>query len=138
MDLKSQQCYFLDMLKIGYITVDCKDPVAISAFWEKVLGWKVTYVDETGAMLENTLKLENGEKFPPILFYKNPDEKVVKNRLHFDLSPDDQATEVLRIEGLGGERIEIGQSADPATTWVVMADSEGNEFCVLKNQDLGQ
>jgi len=121
------------MLKLGYILVDCKDPAKVSNFWESVLGWKVTYLDETGAMLENSVKLENGEKFPPILFYKNPDEKVVKNRLHFDLTPDDQSAEVARIESLGGKRIEIGQSADPKTTWVIMADIEGNEFCVLKS-----
>jgi len=122
------------MLKLGYVVIDCKDPATIAAFWEQVLGWKVTFVDETGAMLENPTKLEDGEKFPPILFYKNPDEKVVKNRLHFDLTPDNQGNEVARIEALGGERIEIGQSADPATTWVVMADIEGNEFCVLKDR----
>ena len=124
------------MLKIGYITIDCKDPASIAAFWEAVLGWKLSFVDETGAMIENSVKLEDGEKFPPILFYKNPDEKVVKNRLHFDLTPEDQATEVARIEALGGKRIEIGQSADPATTWVVMADIEGNEFCVLKSKEV--
>ena len=119
------------MLKIGYITIDCKEPAVIAAFWESVLGWKMTFADETGAMLENPSKLEDGEKFPPILFYKNPDQKVVKNRMHFDLT-----TEVARIEALGGKRIEIGQSADPATTWVVMADIEGNEFCVLKSQEV--
>ena len=122
------------MLKIGYIVIDCKEPATIAKFWEEVIGGKVTFSDETGAMLENPVNLENGEEFPPILFYKNPDEKVVKNRLHFDLTPDDQATEVARIEALGGKRIEIGQSADPATTWVVMADIEGNEFCVLKEK----
>ena len=122
------------MIKIGYITIDCKDPGKISKFWEAVLGWKVTYVDESGAMLENSVKLEDGQKFPPILFGRNLDDKVGKNRMHFDLSPDDQAAEVARIEGFGGKRIEIGQSADPSTTWVVMADIEGNEFCVLKNK----
>ena len=124
------------MLKIGYITIDCKEPAVIAAFWESVLGWKVTYSDETGSMIENPTQLGDGEKFPPILFYKNPDQKVVKNRIHFDLTPQDQATEVARIEALGGKRIEIGQSADPATTWVVMADIEGNEFCVLKSQEV--
>jgi len=121
------------MIKIGYITIDCKDPAKLAKFWEEVLAGKVTFADETGAMLEYPINLENGEKFPPILFYKNPDEKVVKNRLHFDLSPDDQVVEVARIEEIGGKRVEIGQSADPATTWVVMADIEGNEFCVLKS-----
>ena len=124
------------MIKIGYIVIDCKEPAAIAKFWEAVLGAKVTFADETGAMLESPINLENGDKFPPILFYKNPDAKVVKNRIHFDLTPDDQAAEVLRIEGLGGKRIEIGQSADPATTWVVMADPEGNEFCVLKSPEV--
>ena len=122
------------MLKLGYVVIDCKEPAVIGAFWESVLGWQMTYVDATGAMLENPTKLEDGDKFPPILFYKNPDQKVVKNRLHFDLTPDDQTAEVARIEALGGQRIEIGQSADPASTWVVMADIEGNEFCVLKSQ----
>lgn len=123
------------MIKIGYLVIDCEDPQAISKFWKSVLGWEVSYVDEIGAMLESNVKLENGEKFPPILFYKNPDQKSVKNRMHFDLQPDNQSLEVLRIEDLGGKRIEIGQSADPKTTWVVMADPEGNEFCVLKNAE---
>jgi len=123
------------MLKLGYIVIDSKEVATVSKFWEAVLGWKVTYLDETGAMLENPVKLEDGSKFPPILFYKNPDKKIVKNRLHFDLQPDDQAAEVARIEALGGKRIEIGQSADPKTTWVVMADIEGNEFCVLKQSE---
>ena len=58
-------------------------------------------------------------------------EKTVKNRVHFDLRPDrDQQSEVRRLEGLGARRINIGQ-AD--VTWVVMADPEGNEFCVLRS-----
>ena len=125
------------MIKIGYIVIDCKEPTILAKFWEEVLTGKVTFADETGAMLEYPINLENGEKFPPILFSKNSDSKVVKNRIHFDLSPDNQVTEVARIEGLGGKRIEIGQSADPATTWVVMADIEGNEFCVLKEKNVG-
>ena len=67
-----------------------------------------------------------------ILFLKNSDVKSVKNRLHLDLRPDDQDAEVRRLEKLGAKRIEIGQSADPDTSWVVMADPEGNEFCVLR------
>ena len=63
-----------------------------------------------------------------------PDTKVVKNRLHLDLRPDNQDTEVVRLEKLGAKKIEIGQSTDPDTTWVVMADPEGNEFCVLSSR----
>lgn len=121
------------MIKIGYINIDSKDPAALAMFWAELLAGAVTYSDETGAMLEVPIKLENGEKFPPLLFYKNAEVKSGKNRMHFDLRPHDQEAEVARIEALGGKRIEIGQSADPATTWVVMADPEGNEFCVLKS-----
>jgi predicted enzyme related to lactoylglutathione lyase len=62
---------------------------------------------------------------------KNSSTKIGKNRLHLDLRPDDQAAEVARLEKLGAQKIDIGQSAEPACTWVVMADPEGNEFCVL-------
>ena len=105
----------------------------ISKFWEAALDWNITYADETGVMLEKPENAVDAEKFPPILFGKNPDKKVAKNRIHFDLRPDDQEQEVARLEKLGANRIEIGQSADPNTTWVVMADPEGNEFCVLKS-----
>ena len=63
---------------------------------------------------------------------KVSDSKIIKNRMHLDLRPDDQNVEVARLEKLGAKKIEIGQSSDLETTWVVMADPEGNEFCVLK------
>ena len=56
---------------------------------------------------------------------------MIKNRLHLDLRPDNQETEVARLEKLGAKTIEIGQSDYEGTTWIVMADLEGNEFCVL-------
>jgi hypothetical protein len=58
------------------------------------------------------------------------DERIVKNRLHFDLRPSDQSAEVERLTTLGATRVDIGQGA--LSTWVVLADPEGNEFCVLK------
>jgi hypothetical protein len=69
---------------------------------------------------------------PDILFLKVPEAKAVKNRLHIDLRPDDQQAEVERLLALGARRVEVGQSDDPRTTWEVLADPEGNEFCVLK------
>lgn len=66
---------------------------------------------------------------PDILFVRVPDRKVVKNRLHFDLKPKDQHAEVDRIIGLGATHADIGQSD---VSWVVLADPEGNEFCVLR------
>jgi hypothetical protein len=61
-----------------------------------------------------------------------PEGKTVKNRVHLDLRPDDQAAEVLRFEALGAQRVDVGQADNPDTTWVVLADPEGNEFCILR------
>ena len=105
----------------------------LAQFWAEVLGWKIGEgVNEIEVWIERELGDPNNTGFPDILFLKNSDLKGVKNRLHLDLRPDDQAAEVERLEKLGAQRIEIGQSADPDTSWVVMADPEGNEFCVLR------
>jgi hypothetical protein len=97
-----------------------------------VLGWSIGEDgDEIGYWIERELYDPNKIGFPDILFLKVPDEKIIKNRLHLDLRPDNQEAEVARLEKLGAKRIEIGQSIDADTTWVVMADLEGNEFCVL-------
>ena len=58
------------------------------------------------------------------------ESKSVKNRLHLDLRPDDQAAEVARFETLGARRVDVGQTGD--VTWVVLADPQGNEFCILR------
>jgi hypothetical protein len=66
-----------------------------------------------------------------------PEGKAVKNRLHIDLAPPldgDQAAEVRRLEDLGARRVDVGQDPE-AVSWVVMADPEGNEFCVLSARD---
>ena len=121
------------MLRLQCITVDAHDPRALAEFWAEVLGWKIGEGgNEIEVWIERELGDPNNTGFPDILFLKNSDVKNVKNRLHLDLRPDDQDAEVRRLEKLGAKRIEIGQSADPDTSWVVMADPEGNEFCVLR------
>ena len=67
---------------------------------------------------------------PDLLFLRVPEAKAVKNRLHLDLRPEDQLAEVARLEGLGARRADVGQGAE--VSWVVMADPDGNEFCVLR------
>ena len=120
------------MLKLQCITVDAHNPKALAEFWAEALGWTVGEDgDDIGWWIERELNDPNKTGFPDILFLKVPDSKVVKNRLHLDLRPDDQAAEVARLESLGAKKIDIGQSTDPDTTWVVMADPEGSEFCVL-------
>ena len=71
-----------------------------------------------------------GGVVPDLLFLKVPEAKSLKNRLHIDLRPDDQQAEVSRLEALGAVRVSVGQTAE--VTWVVLADPEGNEFCVLR------
>ena len=120
-------------LKIQCFTVDAHDPKALAEFWAEVLGWKVNDDgDEIGWWIEREIGDAENTGFPDILFLKVPDSKVVKNRLHLHLRPDNQEEEVARLEKLGAKRIDIGQNSDPDTTWVVMADPEGNEFCILR------
>ncbi|MFZ9100579.1 MAG: VOC family protein [Candidatus Planktophila sp.] len=121
------------MLSLQCITVDAIDPQALAKFWAEALGWSIGRdVNENEVWIERELDDPRQTGFPDILFLKNPDAKKVKNRLHLDLRPADQAAEVARLETLGAKQIDIGQSAEPTCTWVVMADPEGNEFCVLR------
>ena len=69
---------------------------------------------------------------PNWLFIAVPDDKVVKNRIHFDFRPDDQRAEVDRVVALGARHVDIGQGDE---SWVVLADPEGNEFCILAPKD---
>ena len=70
---------------------------------------------------------------PNWLFVEVPDDRVVKNRIHFDFRPDDQQAEVERVIALGARHVDIGQTGDES--WVVLADPEGNEFCILAADD---
>ncbi|MFM1758416.1 MAG: hypothetical protein RL193_993 [Actinomycetota bacterium] len=120
------------MLKIQCVTFDCVNPAVPAKFWNAALGWKITIANEEEVVLENP---DGGAD---LLFMRNPDKRVVKNRLHLDIRPDNQEIEVARLEALGAKRIEIGQSADPRTSWVVMEDPEGNLFCVLRSATEGK
>ena len=111
-------------LRVGSLTIDCNDPDALARFWEQALLSKRTLDDPDEVVIETT----DGYK---ILFGQSPDEKKVKNRLHLDLIPDDRDVEVARLEALGATRVDIGQTGDE--TWVVLADPEGNEFCILRS-----
>ncbi|CAN1489843.1 VOC domain containing protein [Candidatus Nanopelagicaceae bacterium] len=122
-------------LRLQCITVDAHNPLALAQFWAEALGWKIGEdVNEIEVWIERELGDPKNTGFPDILFLKNSTPKRGKNRLHLDLRPDDQAAEVARLEKLGANQIDIGQSAEPTCTWVVMADPEGNEFCVLRER----
>ncbi|AIY01518.1 hypothetical protein ART_1919 [Arthrobacter sp. PAMC 25486] len=119
------------VLRIENVSVDSTTPVETAQFWAEVLGWRIVEDDdEDEVALQPAADSAEARVLPDLLFLRVPEEKSMKNRLHLDLRPDDQAAEVARLEGLGATRVDIGQG--DGVTWVVMADPEGNEFCVLR------
>jgi predicted enzyme related to lactoylglutathione lyase len=116
-------------VRLQAVCVDARDPSAVASFWEAALGWRRTSDEPDEIALEPPAGSPEDELVPELLFLRVPEEKSVKNRLHLDLRPDDQDAEVARLEGLGARRVDIGQGD---VTWVVLADPEGNEFCVLR------
>lgn len=110
------------------LCVDCRDPGRLAEFWCAVLGWRV---NETEPGL---VEIAGDEPGPTIVFAQVPEPKTVKNRIHVDVNPRDrdQEEEVERILGLGARRVDVGQGDD--VSWVVLADPEDNEFCVLRTR----
>jgi predicted enzyme related to lactoylglutathione lyase len=108
------------------ITLDAADPHRLADFWTAMLGYKVVYDSADEVAIDKP-----DESGPVVLLIKVPDAKAGKNRMHLDLNPDDQAAEVERALALGATQVDIGQSRDPDVTWTVLADPEGNEFCIL-------
>ncbi|HEX2235372.1 MAG TPA: VOC family protein [Actinomycetota bacterium] len=106
------------------VVIDSQDPAALARFWAAVLDFHMVYEDDNEAVIAN-----HEETYPGMLFNRVPDSKTVKNRLHIDLAPDDRDAEVERLLALGARRVDVGQTGEEP--WVVLADPEGNEFCVL-------
>jgi hypothetical protein len=120
-------------LRIQCVCVDCHDPEVVAGFWQAALGWRRTYERPDEIVLEPPAGSAEDGVAADLLFLRVPDPNPGKNRLHIELRPDDQAAEVDRLIALGAERASVGQGPDVA--WVVMADPEGNEFCVLPPLD---
>ena len=114
-------------LAIDCVLIDCVDLGVMTAFWCKALDLEHVWTGPSGGYL---LAAADGSG-RRLGLMPSQVEKPTKNRVHFDLRPEKtQQAEVHRLEGLGARRVDIGQ-AD--VTWVVMADPEGNEFCVLRS-----
>jgi predicted enzyme related to lactoylglutathione lyase len=118
-------------LEIDWVIIDCIDLEAMSDFWCRALDFEHVWTGPSGGYL---LAAKDGSHLRLGLM-PCQDGKTAKNRLHLDLRPDDQEAEVRRLEDLGAQRIDIGQCGVP---WVVMADPEGNEFCVLRSRSQEQ
>ena len=127
--------------RLTEISLDCHDPDLLATFWTNVLDWVVLHREpglvEIGpagrADAELLDAVRTGPVAPTIFLAQVPEEKVAKNRIHFDVSPVDrsQDEEVERILALGATHADVGQSGEES--WVVLADPEGNEFCVLRS-----
>src|SRR6478609_5608721 len=109
------------------LVVDARDPEALGRWWAQALGWVVV----NDAPDEFEIRPE-ADRLPGLVFLSVPEAKNVKNRLHPDFRPADQDAEVERLLSLGARRADVGQGGD--ATWVVLADPEGNEFCVLSSR----
>jgi predicted enzyme related to lactoylglutathione lyase len=116
-------------LRIETITIDAADPLALGRFWSEALGWQYSTDEDGDVWVEPGTRHPDHGQVSPLLLVDVPESKVVKNRLHLDLRPENQDVEVERLEGMGAARVSVGQSGQE--DWVVMADPEGNEFCVL-------
>ena len=114
-------------LRFSDICIDAADVGALAAWWAEVLGWPAEPADDGDVILRAPAGAG-----PDWLFLPVPEAKTVKNRIHVDLTPDDQRTEVDRLIALGARHVDIGQGTQ---SWVVLADPEGNEFCVLSAED---
>jgi predicted enzyme related to lactoylglutathione lyase len=118
--------------RLVHLVIDANDPAKLARFWSGALGWEIE--DEEPGEVDVS---PAGYHYPdpvalPLVFLAVPEPKTVKNRIHLDLasrSPEHQAELVTRVRDLGATPVDIGQGDVP---WVVLADPEGNELCVLE------
>jgi hypothetical protein len=125
------------------VVVDCHDVAAQARWWVRVLDWQTIFEAEDEVVIvprhvtEESLRTTPWEQLGPgLVFVPVLEAKTVKNRLHIDLAPqldDDQGAMVDSLIAMGATRADVGQSVGGTdkVSWVVLADPEGNEFCVL-------
>lgn len=118
-----------DGVKIGLV-LDCEDPEALAGFWSPALD----YVDFGSAGAYVAL-VPNGRPGPKLLLQRVEEPKQVKNRMHLDIEVPDIGAEAQRLIALGATRVSGGICSEHGSNWILMADPEGNEFCVC---DAGQ
>jgi hypothetical protein len=124
--------------KFTELAIDCGDPSGLARFWCSVLGYEVQDEDDEIVTIGSPLAPEGrnhlGPVPPTLTFARVREGKTIKNRLHLDVNPTDreQDEEVRRLLDLGARHADVGQSGDES--WIVLADPEGNEFCVLRDR----
>jgi catechol 2,3-dioxygenase-like lactoylglutathione lyase family enzyme len=121
---------------ISHTTVDARDAYALSEWWKRVLGYTDLPDDPNEPGHEECMILDPATGHQ-VLFIEVPDDKAGKNRLHFDLRPREgtRDEELARLRELGATEVDdLRGKYGPGTGWVVLADPEGNEFCILRSE----
>jgi len=116
--------------RFHWLVIDTVDPDAIAPFWCALLG-----VEQRGWFADDYLMLTSDEHTPPVAFQRVPEGKSGKNRLHVDLQVDDLDGAVERILELGGSAASEVRELPGGYRWRVMADPEGNEFCIVPRDE---
>ncbi|HEX9093410.1 MAG TPA: VOC family protein [Coriobacteriia bacterium] len=114
--------------RLDAITIDCADALRLARFWAGVFGTDVGASDGEGPHYVDLLPVPG---VPTLRFQRVPEPKVTKNRLHLDVSVEDLEEACARVEALGGRRISEQPRTEYDYEWLVMADPEGNEFCLV-------
>ena len=111
------------------VTFDCADPENLAAFWSEVTGYQRLLIN-SDELDDDVVALESPDRrgVRRLLFFKVPEPKTVKNRVHVDLAATHPGTEIERLVGLGATRVEYQERN--GRRWTVMLDPEGNEFCI--------
>ena len=115
-------------------TVDCRNAYELSEWWKQVLGYE-DVPDDPNLPGHTECLIRDPETRHSVLFIEVPEDKQVKNRIHFDIAPR-QGTrdeEVARVVGLGAKQVDDRREPD-GKGWVVLTDPEGNEFCILRSE----
>ncbi|GMA33284.1 VOC family protein [Litorihabitans aurantiacus] len=122
--------------------IETTRPRELAAWWAEALDWQEVYAADDEVVIiprwaqELSSQLPFHRQPPGLVFVLVDHEKETKNRLHMDLAPhtsDDRDAEIARLVDLGASRVDVGQG--PEVTWTVLADPDGNEFCVLSSRD---
>ena len=118
---------------ISHTSVDCADPYALSCWWRVVLDY-VEDPDDPNEPGHEECMIFSRDRRHRLLFIEVPESKRVKNRIHFDLRPHEgtRDAELARLLELGAATLDDRRNPD-GTGWVVLADPEENEFCILRS-----
>ena len=114
------------------LVLDCTDPERLAEFWAPALG----YVN-LGRAGSYVALFPDGVPGPKLLLQQVPEGKTVKNRMHLDIEVHDIHAEVDRLAALGAKRVSDGPISEHGSTWFLMEDPEGNEFCVCDGGESG-